>query len=486
MEISWIGPWLVVLLTVSIVSIVGLTVWGRLHPFLSIIVATFFYGLGGNLLGRLSGFDQPVIPDLIKTISGGFGGILSYIGLVIVFGTIIGKILEKTGAAVTVAEVVLKVVGRKRPALAMSLIGWVVSIPVFCDSGYVVLSSLKKSLAQATATPLPILSVALATGLYASHTFVPPTPGPIAAAGNLGLQADGLIWVMLFGGIVSLVAAGAGLLWAQYRVPVLLRKAEQEDLLVSNKQKGVFFSGEAPSAVRALVPLLVPVLLMGLGSVANFPVSVSEAGEKVLLASGVWLEGLTLLGHPTLALFVGVILALALLVPRGGEQALTVWVGEGLKDAAMILLITGAGGALGAVIKASPLAEYLQSLFVGPSSATGGLGLLVLFLIAALLKTAQGSSTAALIITSTMAAPLLPVFGLNGYWGPVPMGQVLAVLSIGAGAMVVSHVNDSYFWVVSQFASMKLTTAYRAQTLATLIQGLAAFATVSLLALFFL
>ncbi|NEE20879.1 GntP family permease, partial [Streptomyces sp. SID7499] len=135
----------------------------------------------------------------------------------------------------------------------------------------------------------------------------------------------------------------------------------------------------------------------------------------------------------------------------------------------------------GAVIKGTPLADYIGTLIGDGSALKGVTALLVLFGIAALLKTAQGSSTAALIITSTLAQPLLPTLGLDGMLGSIPIGQVMAVMAIGAGAMVVSHVNDSYFWVVTQFSGMDVKTAYRAHTAATLVQGLSALAAVLVL-----
>lgn len=228
---------------------------------------------------------------------------------------------------------------------------------------------------------------------------------------------------------------------------------------------------------RALAPILGPIVLMAIGSVAAFP-----SGDGTLV-DGAFGAFLTEVGNPVNALLIGVLLALALLPPRRDAKALTTWVAEGLVDAAPILVITGAGGAFGAVIKGTPIADYIADLIGDGSAVSGVPALLVLFAIAALLKTAQGSSTAALIITSTLAQPLLPALGLDGTLGAIPMGQVMAVLAIGAGAMVVSHVNDSYFWVVTQFSGMDVKTAYRAQTAATLVQGLAALGTVVLLGL---
>lgn len=464
---STAGPALLAALAASIGLIILLCGRFRLHPFLAIVLSTYVFGLLAMGVGAATGAERKFVDNLAGTIAEGFGSILASIGLVILFGTIIGKVLERTGAAVTLAEGVLKVVGKRHPALAMSLMGWVVSVPVFCDSGYVVLSPLQRSIARKTGKNPVVLGTALATGLYASHTFVPPTPGPIAAAGNVGIGSDGLIWVILFSIPVSLVAAAAGLVWA------LRRTGDLESKLPDARQTFEEYKAQfdrLPSMGSALAPILVPIVLMAIGSVAAFP-----AGGGTLV-DGAFGAFLTDLGNPVNALLIGVLLALALLPPKRDAKALTTWVAEGLVDAAPILVITGAGGAFGAVIKGTPIADYIASLIGDGSAVSGVTALLVLFGLAALLKTAQGSSTAALIITSTLAQPLLPALGLDGTLGSIPIGQVMAVLAIGAGAMVVSHVNDSYFWVVSQFSGMDVKTAYRAQTAATLVQGLTALA----------
>jgi len=166
------------------------------------------------------------------------------------------------------------------------------------------------------------------------------------------------------------------------------------------------------------------------------------------------------LGTPTNALFIGLLFA-ATLLPKFDEERLSGWIGEGIKNAGEILIITGAGGALGAVLKASGIGTYLGDLL-----QTLSLGIFVPFIIAAALKSAQGSSTTALVVTSTIIFPLLASLGLDS-----ELGKVLTVMAIGAGAMTVSHANDSFFWVVSRFSQMDVATAYKAYTSATLIQG---------------
>jgi GntP family gluconate:H+ symporter len=452
---------MILLLVASIVLIVVATSVFKLHPFIALIFAALFVGLGASALGQ---FDVMAVETTIRS---GFGGILAYIGIVIVLGTIIGIFLEKSGAAIKMADTILRIVGPKRPGLAMSIIGWFVSIPVFCDSGYVILSALRKSVTHKAKVSATMMSVALATGLYASHTLVPPTPGPIAAAGNLGLE-DSLGLVIMFGIVISIFTMLAGFFWAKH---ISGKVKIQEDL--DNEAawaKGLDLEekaieeqyGKLPSTFQAFAPILIPILLIALGTIASFP------GD--LMGTGFIANLFKFFGKPVMALIVGFFFALGL-APKLDEEVLMKWIGEGIKLAGPIILITGAGGAFGAIIKATPVAEYL-----GQSMSGWSLGILVPFCIAAALKTAQGSSTTALVTTSALMAPLLPSLGLDS-----TIGAVLTVMSIGAGAMTVSHANDSYFWVVAEFTGMDVKTAYKSQTVATLIQGLVTIAVVLVL-----
>ncbi|HFG1715439.1 TPA: GntP family permease [Vibrio cholerae] len=445
---------LILILLAVIAFIVLATTKFKVHPFLALLLAAFLgayaYGLPADTIA--------------KTITTGFGGILGYIGLVIVLGTIIGVILEKSGAAITMADTVIKLLGERFPTLTMSIIGYIVSIPVFCDSGFVILNSLKESLAKRLATSSVAMSVALATGLYATHTFVPPTPGPIAAAGNLGLESQ-LGLVIAIGLFVAAVAAIAGMLWANRFQAVEADIIDSQESPKQDWQALKASYGQLPSASQAFAPIFVPILLICFGSIAKFP--------SFPFGQGMLFEVLGFVGQPLTALLIGLLLAVRLLksadkVAEFGER-----ISQGITAAAPILLITGAGGAFGAVLKATPLGDYL-----GTTLSALGVGIFMPFIVAAALKSAQGSSTVVLVTTSALVAPLLGQLGLDS-----EMGRALTVMAIGAGAMTVSHANDSFFWVVSQFSRMSVGLAYRAQTMATLVQGVTAMAVVYVLSL---
>lgn len=447
---------LIMILLAVIAFIVIATSKFKLHPFLTLILASFIAAFAYGLPSA----------DIAKTITSGFGGILGYIGLVIVLGTIIGTILEKSGAAITMADVVIRLLGKRFPTLTMSVIGYLVSIPVFCDSGFVILNSLKQSMANRMRVSSVSMSVALATGLYATHTFVPPTPGPIAAAGNLGLESN-LGLVIGVGIFVAAVAALAGMFWANRFANVdpdgegakeLKYSAEDFDSL-----KATY--GTLPSPAKAFAPIFVPILLICLGSIANFPAKP--------LGNGSLFEIFIFLGQPVNALMIGLMLSLPLLKSDDKIKEFSERISHGLVVAAPILLITGAGGAFGAVLKATEIGNFL-----GNSLSALGIGIFMPFIVAAALKSAQGSSTVALVATSALVAPMLGDIGLAS-----EMGRVLTVMAIGAGAMTVSHANDSFFWVVTQFSRMSVKQAYKAQTMATLVQGITAMILVYLLSL---
>ncbi len=448
------GSALVAILVAAIILMVVMISFFKFHPFISLFAVALLMGLAVGMTPA----------KVLDTILNGFGSTCRGIGVVILLGTIIGAMLEKSGAAFTMADSVLKVVGEKRPGLAMSLIGWIVSIPVFCDSGFVILSSLNKSLARRSGVSLTTMAIALSTGLYATHTLVPPTPGPIAAANELG--AD-LGLVIMWGIAVSIPAVLAGYIYALIVGPKL--KVEMEEAEDYETLKAKF--GKLPSAFKSFAPILIPLILIALNSFVSYPTILEKIGGKETALFTIS----NFIGNPVIALSIGVILCF-FLAPFT-QEVTNNWIGSGVKEGANIIMITAAGGALGAIISASGVGN-----FIGESLSKYNFGIFLPFIIAAALKTAQGSSTVAIVTTAQIIAPMLSSLGLANS----PMGSVLATLAIGAGAMVVSHANDSYFWVVAQFSDMDLNTAYKSHTVATLIEGVAAVLVVYLISLYML
>ncbi len=423
----------ILVLGVVVLFIIVATVKFKMHPIFSLTIAAI-----------ASGFLLGITPlDIMATMAEGFGKTLSGIGLVIAFGTVIGIYLEKTGSTQVLANSILKLIGLKRSPLAINLAGFVISIPVYCDSGFIILSSINKAISKKTGIPALVFAIALATGLYSAHVFVPPTPGPLAAAAIL--DAD-LGMVLVFGLLVAIPVSVSGYFWARF----IGKSLNETETVEVKKEKETI-----PSAVKpfqAFLPLLVPIVFIAMKSVADYPTHP--------LGEGWVFKILGFLGSPVIALLIGVFFAFALArkVPAEEKKG---WVPEAFKQAGAIVLITGAGGAFGAILRTMDIASIIDL-----ESSTGIGGLLIAFVIAAVLKTAQGSSTVAIITTSAIIAPLLETFGLISI-----TDKALAVLAVGAGAMTVSHINDSYFWVVSQFSNMNVKTALRGHTMGTLLQG---------------
>lgn len=423
------------ILFIVVALVIVMTSKLKLHPFFSLLLAALAIGFLEGMNGT----------QIITSISTGFGSTLKSIGIIIAFGTVIGQYLEQSGGARVLADNILKAVGKKKSDLAMTLTGFIVSIPVFCDSGFVVLSSLSKPLSKKSGISMAVLSIALATGLYVTHVFVPPTPGPLAAAA--ALNAD-LGLVILLGLIIAIPVAFVGLYWARF-----IQKKINFSLPAEAKEVAELKQESKPSFLNSLMPILVPIILIGLKSVADY--STKPFGTEFFY------EILVFLGNPIVALLIGVFLVFRLKKFGGSSSNQKDWVVEGLKNAGVIILITGAGGAFGNVLRDSNIGETIGNLFSGYQ-----VGLFLPFIIAAMLKTAQGSSTVSIITTAAIVAPLLGVLGLDS-----EISKALAVLAIGAGAMTVSHINDSYFWVVSQFSGFSTIQALKGFTAATLIQG---------------
>jgi len=420
----------------------------KIHPFLTLLIAS----LG---MGVISGLD---VNFVIKTVTEGFGNTLKSIGIIIACGSIIGTFLEKTGAAKSIASKILQITGSKNSALAMNLTGSIVSIPVFCDSGFVILSTLNNAINKKTGISLSVLGTSLAAGLYATHVFVPPTPGPLAAASIIGADV-GL--VLIFGLLIAIPVSVVGWFWASYYCSRFSINQNINNETLSEQKN------DDTNLTISIFTIIIPIALITLKSIVNHPAIELES----LFINNI----ISFCGHPIIAMLFGVFIAMISATGFSLEQHFD-WVSNSLKSAGGIILITGAGGAFGNILRATSLGDTISQSLLGFE-----IGLLLPFIIAAFLKTAQGSSTVSIITTSAMVLPLLDSLGLSS-----EMGKVLTVLSIGAGAMTVSHLNDSYFWIVSQFSNMNTKTALHCHTASTLLQGLTSIILIKFLSIFFL
>lgn len=431
---------LIVLLILAVAFIVVSTTKFKLHPFLALIFAAIGFGL-------LSGMP---FAEIVNSVNSGFGDIVGHIGLVIVIGCIIGTFLEESGGAYVMAQGIVRLAGKKRVPLAMLIVGCFISIPVYADSGFVILSPLNKAITKKSGISLACTAIALSLGLTITHCLVPPTPGPVAATAILG--AD-LGLVILVGLIVSVfVAAESYFFVTRYASRTYIDPDPDGEITVEEDD-----AKDKPSALRSFLPVVVPLVLIVFKSISDFPGA--PFGE------GVAASVLRFIGEPVVALIIGMILSFFL--PKKFDRELlstTGWVGKSLTSAAVIIMITAAGGSFGMILRNSGIAGIL-----GESLAGANVGIWLPFIIAAALKSAQGSSTVAIVTTASLVAPMMEALGFVS-----PVGKALAVMSLCSGAMVMSHVNDSFFWVVTQLSGMNVKTGCKLHGLGTLLGGLTA------------
>ena len=421
---------LVIFLVAGIGIIILLTAKYHVHAFFALLIACFVTGLGV----------QMQLPDLINTIKDGFGNIMRSLGLIIVLGTTLGVLLQHTGCTKVMANFILKKVGEKNASLAISITGFIVGLPVFCDSGFIVLSGLNKSLIKKSGNPAAVMSVSLASGLYAVHCLIPPHPGAAAAAGTIGVDFGKLI---IYGIIIAVPAMLTGHWWAVYAGRKTKNEITEEDEIPED-------SSSQPAVLHAFLPVIVPIILIAIRSFFTI--------ENV--SSNNWMNALLTLGDPVMALSAGVLLAFTT-KRKWNKSSVSILFNESIEKAGGILVIIGAGGAFGAVLAATKIGDHFSGAI-----NLGSLGILFPFLLTSVLKTAQGSSTVAIITAASIVQPLLHALQLDN-----ETGKLLAVLSMGAGSMMISHANDAYFWVITKFSGLDMRTTLKVYSVASVLMG---------------
>lgn len=427
--------YLLILLLLAIAFIVWLTAYKKVNAFIALLIAAISIGI-------LSGLP---LDTLAATLKKGFGDTMEKIGLLIILGTILGVILEKTGATASMATFILKKVKEKNAPAAIAITGFIIGLPIFCDSGFVVLSGLNHSLVQRTNGKMPVMAAALGTALYAVHCLVPPHPGITAAVGTAGGDIG---MVMLWGIMLAIPAAVVGYLVSVRRGRTITHAyIEPEVSHVAVKY--------LPPASISFLPIVLPIALIAAKSIAMLFTSPQAIKQNMLL------QLLAFAGEPVIALIVGILCAL-LLINKVHKRDLSQWLTEGVEKAGMILSIIAAGGMFGEVLQATGMGKHLGELLSGLS-----LGIFFPFIVTAVLKTAQGSTTVAIITASSLIAPLLTNLGFIS-----PTDITLAILSMGAGSMVVSHANDAYFWVISRFSNLQTAATLKVYSVATFCMGI--------------
>ncbi|ADD42932.1 GntP family permease [Stackebrandtia nassauensis] len=451
-------------LLLGIAAVVIIVLRTRLDAFVGLLVACL-----------VTGFVAGSTPtDILTAITEGFGTTLGSIGIVIGLGVALGKILEVSGAADALARAFTRAFGDGREAWAMASTGAVVSIPVFCDSAYVIMNPLARSIARRKRAGYVTLALALGCGMTLTHHMVPPTPGPLGVAGILG--AD-LGMIILVGLVFSVILLPIVVVYARWIGPkleksVLPEVREKVYATVASGGTGGTTSdngGEAPAesplgtppegakprrmnAWLASLPLVIPLLLIVINTVGT---AIDKSNQNVLgddeaYEPSRWAAILAFIGSPVVALMLGLALAVYVLLPRWTRRdKVSGWLADAAASAGLIILITGAGGAFGQVLRSTGVGDELAKVIASWSLP----GVLVPFLVATLVRLAQGSGTVAMITAASVTAPLIAGLGIS---------PVAAAMACCAGSMVFSYFNDSYFWVVTRFTGLDGTAALRA------------------------
>ncbi|GAA4506630.1 GntP family permease [Brevibacterium yomogidense] len=451
-------------LVLGITTIVVLVLATRLDAFVALLIAGVITGVVAG-----SGF-----VETIDWITEGFGSTLASVGIVIGLGVFIGKILEVSGAADALARAFLRMFGKGREPWAMASVGSLVSIPVFCDSGYVIMNPLARSIARVKKGAYITLALALGCGMTLTHHMVPPTPGPLAVTGILGADMGAVILTGLIFTVILLPVVVVYAKWMGPRLearlnPVIAEEVygPRHDVALATRggssdaaevahvvtYRSEDFLGATPAgrkphrtnAILGALPLVIPLLLI----VCNTVAAAVDQGNQGIIGDqdaayepSAWAQPLVFLGNPVVALTIGVVLAVYVLLPRWTARTkVHAWLAEAAGSAGLILLITGAGGGLGMVLRESGVGDALASAV----AATPLPAFFVPFIIATVVRIAQGSGTVAMITAASVSASVITESGLD---------PLVAVMACTAGSMVFSYFNDSYFWVVTRFTGL--------------------------------
>jgi len=437
---------LLLIIAVAIFFIVLACSKFKWHPFLALLVAALGTGIAVGL----------PLKDIAKTANEGFGQMMTHIGLVVIMGTLIGTVLEKTGATLRIADAIISLFGKGRPIFAITVIGAVVGIPIFCDSGFIILNGLTKPLSKESNKSYTAIVSGLAGGLYITHSLLPPHPGALAGAANLGLGQH-LGMVIMTGLLISVPTTIICWLFAS-RFLAMNDSPEIGEVIPAS------ITPQLPALWKSVLPVLIPLLLIAAGSLTDL----------VQMATSLK-NGLHFLGSPVIALLTGLLLSLLLL--QGKSAAVfKQWMIEAIGHAGPILILVGAGGVFGNVLKGTPLAALVGN-WVQSGTFSPLVFLLIAYAIGCLLKTAQGSTTSAIIIATSILAPIAAIAGFKE-----PLQLSLLLSATAAGAMMVSHTNDAYFWVISQFSGLSMQDTYRSFSLLSIVLSVSSILFILLLA----
>lgn len=420
------GGQMIVGLVIGIALLIILILKTKIHAFLALIISAAVTGLIGGMPPN----------NVLDSITKGFGSTLGSIGIIIGFGVMMGEIFEVSGAAERMAQTFIKKFGKGREEIALAFTGFLISIPIFCDSGFVILSPLTKAISKKTKKSAVTLGISLAAGLVITHSVIPPTPGPVGVAGLFGVNVGSLI---LWGIIVAIPMTIAAIIYAKY-IGKKIYQIPSEDGLGWERppyEEPTYDlmdfedNPNLPSTFLSFLPIAVPILLILVNTITS-----------AMKLKGAFMPTIEFLGSPVIAVGIGLIVAIYGLAGKYTKEETIDHMERGIKTAGIIILVTGGGGALGMVLRDSGAGDYIAQIIAKTSLPA----ILLPFVIASLVRLIQGSGTVAMITAASITAPIIANLDVN---------PVFAALAACIGSLVYSYFNDSYFWVVNRMLGIK-------------------------------
>lgn len=419
-------------LAVAIFVLIFLVLRTRVHALLAMLIAAAIAGISGGLTAA----------ETVTVITKSFGSTLGSIGIVIGLGVMMGRVLEVSGAAEQIAYSFIKWLGKKREEWALAITGYIVSIPIFVDSAFVILYPLAKALAKNGKRSILTLGVALAGGLVVTHHTVPPTPGPLGVAGIFGVDVGAMILAGMSLAIPCVIGIVLYAKWLGTKYPEFMPdETGSEDLKeVHARYMEEKANKPLPSLFLSLLPIITPILLIFINAI-NGLILKTESFQG--MGSNWYFQTFEFLGAPIIALSISVLISVYTLMPKATKEEVIDRMEEGLQAAGIILLVTGAGGALGAVLRDSGtgniLAEHVANLPITP--------VLIPFIIATLVRLIQGSGTVAMITAASISAPII---------SQIPdINLLVAAQAATMGSLFFGYFNDSLYWVVNRMMGIK-------------------------------
>ena len=427
----------------------------KISAFISLLITAIYVGIAAGM----------PLNNVVKSIQDGMAGTLGFVATVVGLGAIFGQMLESSGGAESLAHHLVKKFGTDRASWAMVITGFVVSIPVFLDVGFIILVPIIYALSRDTKRSLLYYAIPLLAGMAVTHSFIPPTPGPVAVADIINAQ---LGWVILFGVILGFpTAVIAGPLWGKY----ISKKIYLEPPFDFDKKPLDTNIKDYPPFKMIAIIISIPLILILVNTFTGLAVS------KGIVGKSVWTDTLEFIGHPFSALIIATLIATWFLCIRRGidKQKIVDLSTKALGPAGIIILITGAGGVLKQVLVESGIGSIMAESMANSAMPP----ILLAWLLSAVVRVTQGSATVAMITAAGIIAPVLNELGLND-----PQ-RALVVLAIASGATLLSHVNDSGFWLVGKYLGMNEKQTLQSWTVMESIIAVCGLAFTLLASLFF-